>query len=372
MLPVDFVKKWKNVKLSESAAAQSHFGDLCRMLGFESPTDADHTGEWFTFQKGLSKATGGHGYADVWRKGCFAWEYKGKHKDLEKAYAQLQLYREALENPPLLVVCDMDRFEVHTNFNTVKAVYSFTLEDIVSDKPIAEHKLTAIAVLRALFEDPNRLKPGQTVDALTAEAADDMGRVAALLRKWNEINKITDHEIAKFVMRTVFCFFPTNVGLLKKESFTQLITVNRAQPDAFRKYLGQLFAAMKDGGEFLMHTVPQFNGGLFDDASVPILTTEQILLLEKLNRHNWEDIEPSIFGTLFERILDPTRRKQLGAHYTSREDIEILVDPVLMAPLRREWEEAKRQAEPYLDWRAAHGADRDFYRTKLLEILGRF
>ena len=57
----------------------------------------------------------------------FGWEYKGKHKDLKAAYAQLLLYREALENPPLLVVCDMDRFEVHTNFTGIaKRVHAFS------------------------------------------------------------------------------------------------------------------------------------------------------------------------------------------------------------------------------------------------------
>ena len=63
----------------------------------------------------------------------FGWEYKGKHKDLKAAYAQLLLYREALENPPLLVVCDMDRFEVHTNFTgTAKQVHAFDLAGLAN------------------------------------------------------------------------------------------------------------------------------------------------------------------------------------------------------------------------------------------------
>ena len=70
---------------------------------------------------------GGKGFADVWKRGFFAWEYKGKHKYLHEAYGQLLDYREDLDNPPLLVVCDQDRFEVHTNFtDTQKQVYSFT------------------------------------------------------------------------------------------------------------------------------------------------------------------------------------------------------------------------------------------------------
>ena len=62
---------------------------------------------WFTFEAGASKTAGGQGWADVWKKGYFAWEYKGQHADLDKAYQQLLQYREALLNPPLLIVSDI-------------------------------------------------------------------------------------------------------------------------------------------------------------------------------------------------------------------------------------------------------------------------
>jgi hypothetical protein len=116
MTPHQFIAKWKDVTLTEKSACQSHFLDLCRLLGQDDPVTADPKGTWYTFERHVEKAGGGKGFADVWRRGCFGWEYKGKHKDLKAAYQQLQKYREALENPPLLIVCDMDPFEVHTNF----------------------------------------------------------------------------------------------------------------------------------------------------------------------------------------------------------------------------------------------------------------
>src|SRR5450759_1685159 len=104
------------------------------MLGQPTPNDADPTGEWYAFEKGAGKAEGGDGWADVWMRDHFAWEYKGKRKDLAAAYSQLNGYREALGNPPLLVVCDLARFEIHTNFtNTVPRVYRFTLDDLAAD-----------------------------------------------------------------------------------------------------------------------------------------------------------------------------------------------------------------------------------------------
>jgi hypothetical protein len=119
----DFVARWQHSTLSERSAAQSHFIDLCGILGVPRPAEVDQEGNTYTFEKGVTKTSGEHGFADVWMRGYFAWEYKGKHKDLNAAYLQLLQYREDLENPPLLVVCDLDRFEVHTNFtNTLKQV----------------------------------------------------------------------------------------------------------------------------------------------------------------------------------------------------------------------------------------------------------
>ena len=82
----------------------------------------------------MHKTGGGEGWADVWMKGKFAWEYKRKRRSLLEAYQQLLRYREDLENPPLLVVCDLNRFEVHTNFTgTAKRVYDFDLTGVNAD-----------------------------------------------------------------------------------------------------------------------------------------------------------------------------------------------------------------------------------------------
>jgi len=138
MLAADFIAKWRSADLTERAAAQSHFRDLCDLLGEEAPTDADPKGEWYAFEKGATKTTGGEGWADVWKRGCFGWEYKSKGKDLRAAFAQLQRYAPALENPPLLVVCDLARFEIHTNWtNTVSRTYEVALEELADSRSSA-------------------------------------------------------------------------------------------------------------------------------------------------------------------------------------------------------------------------------------------
>ena len=230
MNPHDFAKQWGRAQLTESAASQEHFLDICRLVGEPTPAEADPNGGFFTFEKSLKKETGAAGFADVWRSGCFAWEYKGLHANLVKAYSQLQLYREALGNPPLLVVCDFDRYEVHTNFNnTVKRVYRFSNSDIPSDRPVDGISLTPIQTLRALFQDPEALNPGKSQAKLTEEAADLLVTLAEDLRRWNEVSDapISDQQIARFIMRMIFCFFACDVGLLHKEMFEDLISVNK-------------------------------------------------------------------------------------------------------------------------------------------------
>jgi hypothetical protein len=113
----EFVEKWRRVELTERSAAQQLFLDLCEVFEHPKPAAVDSTGESFTFEKGASKEGGGDGWADVWRRGFFGWELKGRHKDLDAAYRQLLLYREAPENPPLLVVWDRDRTKAWTDFS---------------------------------------------------------------------------------------------------------------------------------------------------------------------------------------------------------------------------------------------------------------
>src|SRR5207237_10866837 len=97
--------------------------------------------------------------------------------------------------------------------------------------------------------------------------------------------------------------------------------------------------------DFLAYAIKHFNGGLFADADVVPLLRPEIAHVVRANERDWSNVDPSIFGTLFERTLDPARRSQIGAHYTSKEDILTLLKPVLMAPLRREWADVKAECD---------------------------
>ena len=216
MTPQTFIAKWTAADLKERSAAQEHFTDLCRLLGEQTPAEADPSGSWYAFEKGATKTTGGKGWADVWKRGHFGWEYKGRGKDLRAAFAQLQQYAIALENPPLLVVCDLDRFEIHTNWNnSVSKIHEIALSDL-SD-PAARAKL------KAVLSDPEQLRPGKTRQALTEQAAGEFAKLAQSLRD-------RDHApdaVAHFINRLVFCMFAEDIGLLPNKLFAKLLAAAR-------------------------------------------------------------------------------------------------------------------------------------------------
>ncbi|HRT05992.1 MAG TPA: N-6 DNA methylase [Kiritimatiellia bacterium] len=337
MHAAEFIAKWRKVELKERSAAQEHFLDLCRMLGHPTPAEADPTGETFCFEKGAEKHGGGDGFADVWKKDFFGWEYKGKHKDLSAAYDQLLLYRDALANPPLLVVCDLDRIVVHTNFTkTVSAAHEIPLERLGDPR--------SLEILRAVFFDPEKLRPGKTSVAITQEAAQHFADMAESMRK----RGLDSAEVAHFLDRVVFCLFAEDIGLLPNQIFTRITEKAGGDPAKFGRFLAQLFAAMATGGEFGLETILHFNGNLFDGATVPDLVADEVARITASARLDWSAVEPSIFGTLFERGLDPAKRSQLGAHFTGKEDIDVLVEAVVMQPLRREWDETRQIVETLL------------------------
>jgi len=334
----DFIAKWQQVDLKERSAAQEHFIDLCRLVGHPTPVELDPTGDCFCFERGVSKHGGGEGFSDVWKRGFFGWEYKGKHKDLNAAYNQLLLYRDNLANPPLLVLCDLDRIIIHTNFtNTVSARYEIALAELGEPRNLE--------ILRAVFFSPDKLRPGQTSEAVTRLAAEKIAEIAESMRK----RGLDASAVAHFLDRVVFCMFAEDIGLLPAAIFTRIAQTAAKEPERFCQFVGSLFKSMSTGGDFGLDRIKYFNGSLFDQADVPVLTADEVSRIVAAVRLDWSAVDPTIFGTLFERGLDPSKRAQLGAHFTGREDILLLVNAVVMEPLRQEWAETREIVSCLLD-----------------------
>lgn len=346
MTPEAFIAKWRDVQTKERAAAQEHFIDLCRLLDEPTPNQADPKGDWYAFEKGATRTGAGRGWADVWKRGHFGWEYKGKHANLDAALRQLQLYALALESPPLLVVSDLDSIRIHTAFtNAVQETHVVTLDDLADPN--------ARRLLKWVFTDPERLRPGRTRTEITERAAARFGELAAGLRARGH----EPHAVAHFLNKLLFCLFAEDAALLPQALFQRLLENGQKNPQHLAALLGQLFAAMRQGGPFGVEVIDWFNGGLFDGDDVLALERAEVATLVDLSRLDWSQVEPAIFGTLFERGLDPGKRAQLGAHYTDPGSILRLVEPVIVQPLMAQWAQVRAQIAGQMD-KAAHTADK--------------
>jgi len=344
MTPAEFISKWQANTRTERAACQEHFIDLCQLLDEPTP-NSDATGEDYAFEKGATRFTGQDGWADVWKRGHFAWEYKKKRGNLDAAHRQLLLYAGPLGNPPLLIVSDIARIIIRTNWtNAVTVTTEIALDELAN--PLR------LRLLKHAFSDPEQLRPSRTRQALTEDAATEFAELARRLRVRGNDPQVVAH----FVNRLVFCMFADDVGLLPVGLFDQMLALAFRRPHVSERLTSELFGAMaQSGGMVGFVDVPWFNGGLFEDATALPLEKDDLALLIRVTKLDWAEIDPSILGTLFERGLDPDKRSQLGAHYTDRDKIEMIIDPVIWRPLQAEWVEVRGKIEAALAAPPARG-----------------
>ena len=343
LTPKEFVAKWGQVQLKETAASQSHFNDICALIGHKPPVEYDPKGDTFTFEAHTDKAGGQKGFADVYFRDHFIWEYKGPHADLIKAYQQLQLYRESLSNPPLLITSDLLTIYIHTNFNNYpRQTHEITLDDILDGSGVEK--------LNWAFYKPENFKPEKNQEQITKATAETFMAVANAMKQHQQLTgeSYKPEQLAHFLVRLLFALFAEDMGLLPDNLFTQIVKSQGGNYAALQPVLKNLFTSMRTGGTFGVWPIRYFDGTLFDDDFVPEIPYDLGKTLLQAANQDWSSVDPSIFGTLFERIIDESKRAQLGAHYTSEDDIMLIVEPVLMAPLRQKWIDTRQQANQLL------------------------
>lgn len=340
--PEHFIHTWTHNDLTERAGAQAFIEDLCTLLGLEKPRDSDT----FCYEKGLRKDSGRRGWADVWKKDHFAWENKKPGRNLKQALAQLREYAGNLDNPPLLIVCDRERIEIHTAFRGYPdEPQTILLSDIGEAKNLQ--------TLRWVFSEPDKLKPLKSNAAITAEAAEKFAALASLMRK----RGLNPQVVAHFLTQCIFCMFAEDEGLLHSSPtedsriFAKLLKASRTNPAKAVIRLNDLFSAMqKKNGFYGNDDIAWFNGGLFATLEIPDLTLDEVgRLFRAADDLDWRAIDPTIFGTLFERGLDPNCRAQLGAHYTDVATINKLIEPLITRPLAAKWQQVKALLEQAQD-----------------------
>ncbi|HEY0840938.1 MAG TPA: DNA methyltransferase, partial [Vulgatibacter sp.] len=241
--------------------------------------------------------------------------------------------------PPLLVVVDVGhRFWIWRGqdgkfdaFHSPRRL-EFGLDEIGEEENARS--------LWACFEAPEELDPSRAQQRITEEAAQKLAPLAAEL----EAAGHDPEEVARFLMRCLFCMFAEDVELLPASHFSRLLESSLKIPEAFEPEATNLFRCMDEGGLYNYEKIRRFNGALFRGAKALPLGARALRMLADAASLNWAYVDPAIFGTLLERALDPRERHRLGAHYTPRTFVERIVRATIEDPLRAEWDVVQTRA----------------------------
>lgn len=385
-----FIDRWSGREGGQERANYGMFlSELCDVIGVvkPDPAGASHEHNDYVFERSVKSSSFDgpteRGRIDLYKRGCFILEakqsrLKGAKKEIAgqgdlfeddsiqtgtpsgawdiamtNARRQAEGYARKLPSdhpyPPFILTCDVGRYlEVFADFSGTGRHYS-PFPDANSHRiQLDDLRLEDVRLrLRRIWSDPQSLDPAKQSAKVTREIAGQL----AIISKALEERGFDPGEVAMFLMRCLFTMFVEDAGLIKKGSFTKTLEHCIEEPLRFSLDMEHLWTAMNRGGysplvgEWLL----RFNGKLFKDVGAFDLKKTEIELLKEAAESDWRDLEPAIFGSLFEQALDPEERKRLGAHYTPRAYVERLINATIIEPLEEDWISAQAAAQRALD-----------------------
>lgn len=184
------------------------------------------------------------------------------------------------------------------------------------------------------------------------KAAEKMGKLFDLIKERNDLSKAEDiHALNVFLTRLLFCFFAEDTGIFEKGQFTSSVKSYTAEDGSdLDQFLTDLFAVMNSKPNSKLRLTlpihltafPYVNGGLFaSDEPVPELGLKGRRILLECSAMDWSEINPDIFGSMFQAVIDVEQRSRLGQHYTSYSNIMKVIQPLFLEPLRSELEKQR-------------------------------
>lgn len=393
-----FIARWAASGGAERANYGQFLSELCRVLGVPEPepTRTDDADNAYVLERTVYEVHDDSAPTprriDLYRRGSFVLEAKqGVEKEaaeeeevrvraskgkktkkghgtrgtagwdtfMRRARTQAEGYVRLLPKeegrPPFVLVVDVGHvIEVYAEFTRSGGAYlpfpaagphRITLEDL--RRPEIRERL------RAIWLDPLSLDPSLHAAQVTRKVAVTLAQISRSMEGQSDRDgkALTPERVSAFLMRMIFTMFAEDVGLIGGFKFRTALQDMRADPDAFVPTVDELWRNMATGGYSvaLREKIKHFNGGLFENVEVLPVTAAQLELFIAAAEHDWSQVEPSIFGTLVERALDPAERHKLGAHYTPRPYVERLVNHVVLTPLREDWGGVQIEVQAALD-----------------------
>lgn len=325
---VKFQKHWKNCEGNERQQAQTFEKDFMNIFGVDWK-DGFH-------EHPITLKDGSIGYIDYFIPGKILIEMKSKGKSLTKAYTEAMKYVHSLkaeEVPVLVVVSDFDKMQVY-NLEKSHRYNSFKVSQI--------KKYIRTLGFLAGYDTTDKEK---AEIELNTDASYKMAELHDILKE----NGYNGHNLEIYLVRLLFCLFAEDTGIFEKYSFRDYIKASEEDGSNLDMRLMALFNVLNTSLENRMNNLsPELkrfryiNGNLFkEDLPLASFNKDMRNLLLECCMFNWSEINPAIFGAIFQGVMDQDARRNLGAHYTSEKNIMKVLNPLFLDELYDEFERSK-------------------------------
>uniref|UniRef100_UPI0004727115 DNA methyltransferase n=1 Tax=Thioalkalivibrio sp. HK1 TaxID=1469245 RepID=UPI0004727115 len=330
---IHFSDSWKNAHY-EKGETQSFYNAFFSIFDLKRRSVA-------RYEEGVKKLNNHLGFIDLFWPGTLLVEQKSAGRNLDDAYRQAGEYFDALaenERPRYILVSDFKTFDLRDLDDPDRNI-RFDLADLHRH---VENFGFMIGVERKVFRDQ---------DPVNIEASYQVGNLHDALVEAGH----SEYDLERFLVRIVFCLFADNTGIFDSRNLLLDYIESRTGEDGsdLGPKLGQLFDILDTPIEARPNNLdedlarfPYINGDLFKERLRTFSFDSKIrkILLE-ICQFNWSNISPAIFGALFQSVMEPKARRELGAHYTTEHNILKVIDPLFMDDLREEFEGLKARKD---------------------------
>jgi len=330
-----FVLEWKDnaATVKEKAEAQTFETEFLKIFGVDRKKVA-------LFEKEVIKEnTTDKGYIDLFWKGQIIIEMKTPGKDLDKAFEQAKTYALSLpqkEIPKCILTCDFLNFQYYDLEDDAKC-YSFRLDELPANVELFGHL--------AGYKEIDSFKQW---DPVNIHAAEEMGKLHNRLK---EIG-YSGHQLELYLVRLMFCLFADDTGIFELPNLFKRYILERTNEDGsdLALHIQKIFEVLNKPKDKRLKTIdeqlnqfPYVNGQLFEETieTADFDRSMRDALIGSCTL-DWSKISPAIFGAMFQSVMDDEARHDIGAHYTSEENILKLIHPLFLDGLRDEFEKIKK------------------------------
>ena len=322
-----FSKEWENTS-QEEADAKPFLIEFFNVFGITSKKVA-------TFEHRVKKLGEKDGYIDLFWKGTILIEMKSKGKDLDKAFIQAKGYLHnipQIELPKYILVSDFHRIRLYDLEQ--ETMIEFFLSQFVKN---VQHFGFIAGYQKRNYKEQ---------DPVNIKAAELMGKLHDKLK----LIGYTGHSLEVYLVRLLFCLFADDTTIFEKDIFNDFIEQRTSEDGKdLASKLNELFYILNTPKEQRLSNLdeqlaafPYVNGKLFEEMLPPAsFDTEMRKILLECCILDWGGISPAIFGSMFQSVMNPLERRNLGAHYTSEKNILKLIKPLFLDSLWSEFETVK-------------------------------